>query len=217
MKKSKGIVLLSAVFLGAVAFLSREKILLAVGEYLVVEDELVPVDVIHVIAGEDYRTEYAIQLYLQGYARYIFFTGGWCSFHNYYHGDHGRQLALLRGVPPEAIAFDDSSVTSTYAEAVLLKAWIDQRSTPIRSVMVVSDPFHMRRARWTYRQVMKEGSKILMAPVPFEQTNYKRHWWADETSQQFVKEEYIKSGYYILRYKLTWGKLREWLARFDIY
>jgi uncharacterized SAM-binding protein YcdF (DUF218 family) len=156
MKKRQGIVLLSAVLLGTAAFLAREKLLQGAGDYLLIQDDLRPVDVIHVIAGDDYRTEYAIQLYLRGYAKFLFFTGGWCESHHYYHGDHGKQQALLRGVPPHAIAFDDSKVTSTYAEVALLKAWMDQSAMPIRSLMVVSDPFHMRRARWTYRRVMSD-------------------------------------------------------------
>jgi len=77
--------------------------------------------VIHVIAGDDYRTEYAIQLYKQGYAQSIYFTGGWCKFHNYFHGEHGLQLALERGVPREAIIYDDSPVLSTYDETLLVK------------------------------------------------------------------------------------------------
>src|SRR6185369_3491184 len=59
-------------------FLFREQWLIAIGNFLIVDDKLHPADVIHVIAGDDYRTDYAIQLYKQGYAKTIFFTGGWC-------------------------------------------------------------------------------------------------------------------------------------------
>ena len=62
--------------LGATLFLTHERIFLAVGDFLVVRDKLEPADIIHVIAGEDYRTDYAIHLYQQGYGRLLFFTGG---------------------------------------------------------------------------------------------------------------------------------------------
>ena len=201
--------------LAFIAFFARETILQALGDFLVIQDDLQPADVIHVIAGADHRTEHAIELYQQGYAKVIFFTGGWCTSHNYFHGEHGMQLALAQGVPREAIAYDDSPVTSTYSEIILFKAWIDQSPAPIRSVIVVSDPFHMRRARWTARQVLGEEVEILMSPVPFEQTPYKQQWWLDETSQRYVKEEYIKSVYYLLRYKYSWGWLSKWLASYD--
>jgi len=60
------IIVICVVLLGTISFLSKDRILLAVGDFLVVQDELKPVDVIHVIAGDDYRTDYAIQLYKQG-------------------------------------------------------------------------------------------------------------------------------------------------------
>jgi len=200
---------------GALVYLFREPILSAVGAYLVVEDRLRPVDVIHVIAGDDYRTEYAIQLYQQGYADYLFFTGGWCKTHGYYHGEWGRQLAVSRGIPEERVGFDDSAVVSTYQEAEGLKRWIDGAERPIRSVMVVSDPHHMRRARWTFRQVLGKEITLVMAPVPFGQAPYQRRWWTDGPSRKMVKDEYIKLVYSFVRYRLSRGALKDWLASLD--
>lgn len=195
--------------------LYRDQILLIVGNNLVVQDNLSPTDVIHVIAGEDYRALYAIHLYKQGYAKSLFFTGGWCNIHQYYNGQHGKELALALGVPEDAISFDDSPVTSTYAEAELLAAFIGSNPESIQSVTVVSDPYHMRRARWTYRRVLGNGIDILMAPVPFEETPYKQVWWLDRISQNYVREEYTKLLYYIVRYELSWGPIKEWLASLD--
>ena len=200
---------------GATLFVAREPILLAIGDFLVVQDKLYPADVIHVIGGLDDRTDYAIRLYQRGYARQIFFTGGWCSFHNYYHGQHGKERALEQGVPPEAIAFDDSQVASTYAEIVRLKEWIARSPAPVRSVIVVSDPFHMRRARWTYRQLLGDQVGAQMAPIPFDLTPYQRRWWTDEKSRNYVKSEYLKIAYYYARYRFGVGPLGEWLSSLD--
>ena len=79
------IIILSVVVLVAILFLIHESILSTIGEFLVIQDKIHPADVIHVIAGPDYRTDHAIQLYLQGFGRQLFFTGGWCKFHNYFH------------------------------------------------------------------------------------------------------------------------------------
>jgi uncharacterized SAM-binding protein YcdF (DUF218 family) len=205
-----------AVALGLTIRLVGEPFLLAVGDYLIIEDRLVPADVIHVIAGTDDRTDYAIQLYKQGYGKQIFFTGGWCTFHGYYHGQHGAERAEAQGVEPENIATDESPVTSTYDEAVLLKEFIAQSQAPIRSVIVVSDPFHMRRALWTYNEVLGDGIKLEMAPIPFQRSSYKRRWWTDRESQQYVKEEYLKMAYYYARYRLSWGPVQRWLASLDM-
>jgi uncharacterized SAM-binding protein YcdF (DUF218 family) len=186
-----------------------------IGKYLVVQDQLSPAEVIHVIAGEDYRTDYAIQLYKQGFANQIFFTGGWCNTHQYNHGQHGMERALSQGVPEAAIAFDESPVTSTYEEAERLATFIDGSPRTIESVVVVSDPYHMRRARWTYRRVLGKNVAVQMAPVPFERTPYRLRWWDDYQSKRYVKDEYLKYFYYITRYQLSWGWIREWLASYD--
>ena len=190
-------------------------ILTPIGDYLVIDDELSPADVIHVIAGEDYRTDYAIRLYQQGKAKEIFFTGGWCDIHHYKHGQHGLERALAQGVPADAIAYDDTPVKSTFDEALLLKAYLNENPTTIRSVIVVSDPFHMRRARWTYRRVFGEDIEVEMAPVPLEQTPYQKRWWEDYTSREYVKDEYKKFIYYVARYQLSWGPVNAWLASLD--
>jgi uncharacterized SAM-binding protein YcdF (DUF218 family) len=209
------IIAVAVALLGTILFLARRPILLAIGDFLLVQDELHPADVIHVISGPDDRTDYAIQLYQQGYGGRIFFTGGWCTFHNYYHGQHGRERALEQGVPLEAIAMDDSPVTSTYAETVRLKEFMAGTQVPLQSVIVVSDPHHMRRARWTSRRVLDDSVRVQMAPVPFELSPYQRHWWLDEESRHYVGAEYRKMVYYLARYQFSWGPLREWLASLD--
>jgi uncharacterized SAM-binding protein YcdF (DUF218 family) len=212
----KNFYLLGFLFLVIVLVIAfRQRILLAVGDFLVVQDELHPADAIHVIAGDDYRTDYAIQLYKQGYARRIFFTGGWCRFHGYYHGLHGQEVSLAQGVLPQDIAFDETTVISTYDEAERLKEWIDQSPVPIRSVIVVSDPFHMRRARWTYRKILGNSVEVQMAPVPFSQTPFQRVWWTDRASRKYVEDEYKKYAYYLARYQYSWGRLQKWLVSLD--
>jgi len=200
--------------LGLSAFmLLRDQIRLKIGDYLIIQDNLQPVDVIHVIAGDDYRTQYAIQLYQQGYAKMLFFTGGWCIYHGYNHGAYALQLAMDAGIPRSAVAYDDSTVLSTYDEVLLLQKYLVENQPAFHTIMVVSEPFHMRRAQWTYRHVMGKGFTFLMAPVPFSQTPFKQQWWTDRLSLSNVKEEYIKLVFYFFRYQLN----IKWLASFDKY
>ncbi len=199
----------------ALLFFLRESILLLAGDYLVIRDELRPADLIHVIAGPDYRADHAAALYLRGYAPVVFFTGGWCVDEHYYHGAHGRQRAVQMGVPARAVASDDSRVTSTYQEVLRLKEFIAQSPVPIRSVIVVSDPHHMRRARWTYHQILGSGIAVQMAPVPFESSPYRRRWWTEAASRRMVFDEYLKIVYYHARYQLSRGPVTDWLASFD--
>jgi uncharacterized SAM-binding protein YcdF (DUF218 family) len=193
--------------LSATVLLGHERILFAIGDYLVIQDKLEPADVIHVISGGDYRTDYAVQLYRQGYSKRVFFTGGWCVYYHYYHGQHSTERAEAQGIAKENIAVDESQVTSTFAEAVLVKELIVRGPTPIRSVIVVSDPYHMRRVRWTYKRVLGDSVRVELAPVPFSQTPYQRRWWNDPASRRYVVNEYVKSIYYLARYQLGWEGL----------
>jgi len=210
------IALLSIMLLVGVAIIFKEPILLAIGDFLIIQDELQPADVIHVIAGDEYRLDYAIQLYQQGYGKKIILTGGgWCPTHQVNHGIVWKGEAIEQGVPPEDIVIDESDIISTFEEILRLKSWIDQNPNSIHSVIVVSDPFHMRRARWTARRVLGKQVEILMAYVPFEETPFNRTWWEDRASRRYVKDEYLKFFYYIARYRLSWGFVKEWLASLD--
>jgi uncharacterized SAM-binding protein YcdF (DUF218 family) len=199
--------------IGAILMDFPAQTIAALGDALVIQDQLKPVDVIHVIAGDDYRTQYAIQLYQQGYAKILFFTGGWCTQHGYYHGIHALQLAVDAGIPAQAVAYDDTTVLSTYDEALLLDKYLSENQLGYHSILVVSDPFHMRRVQWTYRRIFTKKYTILMAPVPFNQTPFNQNWWTDRASTNYVKEEYEKLVYYFFRYQLK----ITWLARFDKY
>jgi uncharacterized SAM-binding protein YcdF (DUF218 family) len=214
-RKKMAIIIAPVVLLGATLFLIHEPVISAVGDFLVIHEALQPADVIHVIAGPDHRTYFGIRLYQKGYGKQLFFTGGWCDLYNGYHGQIARQLAVKQGISIERIGVDDSKVTSRYSEAVRLKKFIDQSQVPIRSVIVVSDPYHMRRACWAYRQVLGDQVSLQMAPVPFELSPYQRRWWMDEKSRQYVKNEYRKLVYYYARYRLSWGPVRDWLASLD--
>jgi len=200
---------LVVVLVAIVLCLSWRPVLLAVGDFLVVQDELVPADVIHVVSGPDYRVDHSIQLYKQGYGKHLFYTGRGSQAGN------EKRRAIRQGVPPEAITADGSSVTSTYSEAVRLQAFIARSEMPIRSVIVVSDAYHMRRTKWAYEHVLGDQVQVLMSPVPFESSPLQREWWADRRSLKRVLEEYVKLAYYWARYKVFRGSVQEWLASLD--
>ncbi len=207
------------VFFAAAAMIlfAYQSILQFAGDYLIISDNLKPADIIHVIAGEDHRTLYGIKLYRYGLAKQLFFTGGWCDIHREYHGKRAKRMAIRSGLSETAIVADDTNVTSTYAEAVRLKLFIENQPKDISSVIVVSDSYHMRRAMWTYRKVLGDNIEIQMAPVPFQLSPYARQWWRQEETFLFVMHEYIKIPFYYMRYQFSSGRLRDWLAQFDKY
>jgi uncharacterized SAM-binding protein YcdF (DUF218 family) len=202
--------------LAVILWVFHAPILLSIGNFLATRSGLEKGEIVHVISGADSRADYGIELVKAGYAPKIFFTGGWCDEINGYHGQRGKQRALKQGVAEDAITTDDSKVVSTYDEALRLKAYLDKQPESTKSIIVVSDPFHMRRVAWTYRRVFGPNMKIILAPVPFEKTPFNPRWWLDADSARNVGEEYAKLGYSLLRYQFASGWFKDWLASLDV-
>ena len=106
-----------------------------------------------------------------------------------------EQLLVDEGVPRSALMFDAES-KSSWDEAKNTLALM--RKHGWRRVMVVSDPYHMRRLDWTWGKVFA-GSGLeyrLVASVPAWWKPDR--WWLDEASGAAVIMEHIKLAYYLL-------------------
>jgi len=186
-----------------------------IGDTLIVNDPLQKSDLITAISGPEYRIIYAAELYKKGLGATLFFTGGFSQENQRSEATWSKYVATITGVPEEAIAIDDTTVISTYDEAVLLKKYMDAHLGTIQSIIVVTDAYHTRRARWIYQKVLGEEITILMAPVPFDRTSLSKSWWSNAESRKFVFNEHLKFIYYLLRYQMTSGRLQDWLSQFD--
>lgn len=89
------------------------------------------------------RIKKAIGLYKAGRVRYLVFTGGTPEFGYPAEGEVGGKFAIEHGVPREAVLIELNSRTTwrNLANARDILAPLG-----IKNVLLVSDPFHMRRA-----------------------------------------------------------------------
>ena len=186
------------------------------GESLFLEDRLERADLCHVLAGPHYRIHYGVDLHRRGFCERLVFIGAYGRSNGLTYADRRRQLAIRRGVPAEAILTDDTRVYSTYAEIERLGAVIDDIAfdrKPI--VMLISDPYHMRRTRMVFSWLAGDQATPLMAPVSFERSDFERTWWLDAWSIRMVISEGIKMAYYATRYLLSATFLDSWLKRLE--
>ena len=65
-----------------------------------------------------------------------------------------RQVLLKLGVPETAIQMIGTNVTSTRDEALALKAWV--MANKAHSVVIPTDLFHTRRARWIFQKALRD-------------------------------------------------------------
>lgn len=152
-------------------------------------DAPVPADLVASLGGgADTRTLKALALVQGGYAPRIFLTGP---------VDGRQQLLLDRGLPASAVLLDGRSAHSwdeamnTY-RLMLTHGW--------RSVLVVSDPPHMRRLAWTWEHVfVGSGLSFHLIPAPMPAWD-PDHWWRQPWSKAYVEKELEKLMYYLFRY-----------------
>lgn len=157
-------------------------------------------DVILALGGDNGdRIAFAVKLYKQGLASRIMLTGLEQS-NKTTRADYlnwRAQFLYSQGVPKEAIILE-SAAGNSWEEAVNTLSLLKQNGW--KSVMVVSDPPHMRRLDWAWGKVFRGSGKeyvlVSTAPPWWDAA----HWWRDEQATPFVLMEYIKLAYYILKH-----------------
>ena len=162
--------------------------------FLIARDLPRVTDAVLVLAGDpDYeRTQSAVRFVLAGEARLLILTGGEPG-----PGDSAeslRQVALGLGIPPEAIRMEQVS-RSTHESMVAVQPILAREG--IRTLAVVTSPYHQRRAAWAARRTL-QGIEIVSRPA--DPAGWRpAGWWKTRWSRRIVVREYAKLAYYILR------------------
>lgn len=145
--------LLTVVVLGCVGFSRRDPLatwLLREGvNAWIVNDRPEPADAIVILAGNTYRAETAARLWREGYAPRVLISN--CGRDERDESRVNEYKAVLRagGVPEEAMQALPGLARCTFHEASNLARWA--RDSGARTVIVVTDACHTRRARWLCR------------------------------------------------------------------
>jgi uncharacterized SAM-binding protein YcdF (DUF218 family) len=109
-----------------------------------------------------------------------------------------RRVYAARGVSDDRVVVQAGNSTSTADDLELLGQYL--AAHPNTTVAVVTSGFHTRRTRWTIDvQLADHASQIIVISAP----NPKFHnasWWQSRTGFRYVVLEYLKLGYYWLRY-----------------
>ena len=182
----------------------------AAAGWLVVREELPRADALAVLAGSATyveRARRAAELYREGRAPRVVLTNDGQSG-GYSAADDRNPLFVERaarelhaaGVPAEAIEVVPQTVTSTFDEAVQLRAHAEAHG--YGALVVVTSAYQSRRALWTLRRVF-EGSRVRVGVEPVEpgrQTPRPFTWWLYPLGWQLVPGEYVKLVYYCLFY-----------------
>lgn len=166
------------------------------GDLLDINQAPVPSNAIIVLGGgPPARVERAVALYDEGYGHYLIMSGG--AVYNPWQtqAEHMRQQAVRLGVPERRILLENRSLT-TYQNALYC---LDvMRHHGMRSAIVVSSDFHMRRA-WMDFSYVFAGSGIRLT---FCSSRFKGFrpglWWSTAVGWRLTIGEYAKMAYTIV-------------------
>ena len=173
-----------------------------IGGFLIVSDPLAPADAILVLGGgARSRAEEGARLYDDGYAPLVVVTnspidvpGIRSSYVNLMKSE-----MLWQGVPEDHIVAAPELVTTTYEEALAVRQLAETRGW--HSLIVVTDPYHTRRARWIFRQVFADTTvTVIMRPVRHHSYTANT-WWQNRYGLMQTWIEYPKLILYLLGYR----------------
>ena len=135
------------------------------------------------------RIRHGIELYREGYAPLIVFTGGHGSKERRAEAEVARNYAISAGVPEAAILMETKSKTTLQnleeAGRVLDAHGVD------RQILIVSDPYHLLRAMWMAHRL---GFAVFVSGTPYTEF---RSW---KTKGPFLlREIYFLHHYAVFR------------------
>lgn len=157
---------------------------------LVRNDPLQPADVVIAMGGGRHclRLQYGAELCRQGFGRKLILSGI-DSFEGSEAEEKVRQQAVNLGIPA-ADVFILTNTFNTRAEADQLTTLMRQNGW--QTALVVSEPSHTRRARYTLQQSAPQ-MRFTAHPVPADRPGVWRaeRWWTRHSDTRYTIREFL--------------------------
>lgn len=162
---------------------------LGVGFFLAPQDKLEKSDAIVAISGGETaeRTEEAVDLYKANYAPVLIFSGA-ARDEGTSNAQAMKQLAINAGVPEENILVEERA-QDTFQNARFVREHVADKH--IESIILVTSPYHQRRAYLTFRRFL--GSEVKIINHSSTDSRWRKNgWWKDEWGKSLTISELQK-------------------------
>lgn len=180
-------ILKSALLSLVLIFILSAATFFSLGYLLSPQDKLTPADAIVAISGGETatRAEEASRLYLSGWAPKLIFSGAASDTTHISNAAAMRTIAIKNGVPPGDILIEEQS-ENTIQNAELTKPYLDQLG--IKSIILVTSPYHQRRADLTFNHILGRNVKIISHSSTDQ--NWRRFgWWQTDYGRSVTLSE----------------------------
>ncbi|MGC2112256.1 MAG: hypothetical protein WA655_22245 [Candidatus Korobacteraceae bacterium] len=170
-----------------------------------------PCDVIFVLAGRECRKGFGLRLLEEGWANTLLLSVDRFEIRRFSSLKLPVRLdlfAIASAVEPrcrhyfvtaEAEKVEAERITigrfGTLSEILAFSNWLSLH-TGIRSAMIVSSGFHLRRVRMCCRRLVSGDTKLTFVAVPDESRYFRSHWWKNSNPRRLVLSELLKLAIY---------------------
>lgn len=136
------------------------------------------------------RAAEAIRLYKNGWADTLIFSGAAADTTGPSNAEVMRRQALAAGVPASAIEVESSSQT-TKENAERTKQLLADQDNATKRIILVTSPYHQRRASLEFRVLTGQGSTIINHPTP-DDPDWPVLWWLTPRGWWLAGGELVK-------------------------
>lgn len=175
---------------GAGLFVQREPIGRALGRQLVREDALLPGDAIVVLGGDVHkRAPHAAVLWNDQLAPVVLAVGGTAAQGPLAESQKTAKVLFEQGLPRSAVLVLGQDEPSTVDEALATAQVARERGWT--RLLVVTSPYHTRRAGRIFDDAVGDDVDVVMVASPLDPYDPDA-WWQDPQQRRRVRNEYGK-------------------------
>jgi DUF218 domain len=190
---------------------SRSGALKRLYDWFAVSDPCHASDAIFVLAGRECRKHFALQLFQHGLAPTLLISVGRFEirrFSNLKLPASLDLLALATTTEPRRrhyfVRVGHGTVEAqriavgrfgTLREILAFADWLREHPS-IRSAMVVSSGFHLKRVRMCCRHLVPDSVKLRFVAAPEEERLFSAGWWRDASARRLMLSEVVKVAFY---------------------
>ena len=156
--------------------------MLNIGNWLSTSEKLQNVEIIVCLSHDKSRVQKTVDIFRKGYGKIILVTTALTYNSLRKIGLTENNLLLL-----------DLNPSSTFQEALYVSAFLDKSS--YQSAIIVSDPIHLYRARWSFNHLLPETvtKRVFISSDPQWAEDA---WWKNTATRKYVFNEISKVIYY---------------------
>lgn len=152
-----------------------------------------PADAIVAVSGGNTsaRAAEAIELYNAGWAKTLIFSGAAADTSGPSNAEVMRHQAIDAGVPSEDIKVETLSQTTRQNAERVKELLVEASSGSAQRVILVTSPYHQRRASLEFRELAGDGIAIVNRPTPRD-TDWSVVWWLTPRGWWLAGGELVK-------------------------